>query len=139
MRLGSRAISSALCIETLGCFDLLLVDGGGLVVHLRPVDLRFGVRLCPNYRVARQHAVVQVLLDRAPLDGNVRLGRGKRLETALALRPELAKLGVEVVGVRILLGAADSSSGREGVGSPEERLGGLGAEELLGGTHLHPL
>ena len=65
--------------------------------------------------------------------------QGQSLETALALRPELAKLGVEVVGVRILLGAADSSSSREGVGSPEERLGGLGAEELLGGTHLHPL
>ena len=64
--------------------------------------------------------------------------QGQSLETALALRPELAKLGVEVVGVRILLGAADSSRGREGVGSLEERLGGLGAEELLGGTHLHP-
>ena len=139
MRLGSRAISSALRIETLGGFDLLLVDGGWLVVHLRPVDLRLGVRICPNCRVARQHAVVQVLLDGAPLDGNMRLCRGQSLETALALRPELAKLGVEVVGVRILLGVADSSRGREGVGSLEERLGGLGAEELLGGTHLHPL
>ena len=89
MRLGSRAISSTLRIKALGGFDLLLVDGGWLVVHLRPVDLRLGVRLCPNCRVARQHAVVQVLLDGAPLDGNVRLGRGKSLETALALRPEL--------------------------------------------------
>ena len=128
MCLSSCAIRGTLGLVRLSRSIHLLADGGGAVVDEGGIDLRLGVCCSPNGGVRRVHAVLQVLLERAPVHRFMCLRRGQALKTPQRLCPQLAQLSVDVVGAGVLGWVREDSACRDRVGRVEEGLGGLASK-----------